>query len=145
MVIHSVSVPHFVSVNPSMGVLLPLLRRIKVSTLWSSFFLSFMWSVNCILDISGFWVNIHLSVSAYHVCSFVTGLPHSGQYFLFCFCLFVYLFITYFPQLHFQCYPKSPRFPPPHFPTHPFLFFWPWRSPVLGHIKFVCPMGLSFQ
>ena len=23
--------------------------------------------------------------------------------------------------------------------------FWPWRSPVLGHIKFVFPMGLSFQ
>ena len=23
--------------------------------------------------------------------------------------------------------------------------FWPWRSPVLRHIKFVCPMGLSFQ
>jgi hypothetical protein len=57
----------------------------------------------------------------------------------------IFLFITYFPQLHFQCYPKSPPYPPPHFPTHPFPFFWPWRSPVLGHIKFVCPMGLSFQ
>jgi hypothetical protein len=33
----------------------------------------------------------------------------------------------------------------PHFPTHPFPFFWLWRSPVLGHIQFVCPMGLSFQ
>ena len=22
---------------------------------------------------------------------------------------------------------------------------WPWRSPVLGHIKFASPMGLSFQ
>jgi hypothetical protein len=40
---------------------------------------------------------------------------------------------------------KSPKPSPPHFPTHPFPFFWPWRSPVLGHIKFVCPMGLSFQ
>jgi hypothetical protein len=29
------------------------------STLWSSFFLSFMWSVNCILS---FWANIYLSV-----------------------------------------------------------------------------------
>ena len=27
-----------------------------------------------------FWVNIHLSVSAYHVSSFVVGLPHSGWY-----------------------------------------------------------------
>jgi hypothetical protein len=54
-------------------------------------------------------------------------------------------FFTYFPQLHFQCYPKSPPHPPPHFPTHPFPIFWPWHSPVLGHIKFKCPMGLSFQ
>ena len=54
-------------------------------------------------------------------------------------------FITYFPQLHFQCYPKSPTYPPPHFLTHLFSFFWPWRPPVLGYIKFVCPMGLSFQ
>jgi hypothetical protein len=35
-------------------------------------------SVTCILGIRSFWANIHLSVSAYHVCSFVTGLPHSG-------------------------------------------------------------------
>ena len=77
MVISSVSTPHFVSVTPSMGVLLPLLRRFEESTLWSSF-LRFMWFVNCILDIANFWANIHLSVSAYHVCSFVIGLPHSG-------------------------------------------------------------------
>jgi hypothetical protein len=43
-----------VSVIPSMGSLFPLLRRIL-----------------------SFWANIHLSVSAYHVCSIVTGLPHS--------------------------------------------------------------------
>jgi hypothetical protein len=55
-----------------------LLRRITVSTLWSSFFLSFMWFVNCIFSIPSFWSNIHLSVSTYHVCSFVIGLPHSG-------------------------------------------------------------------
>jgi hypothetical protein len=68
------------------------------------------------------------------------------QFCEFLFLLFFYFFITYFPQLHFQCYPKSPPHPPPpHSPTHPFLFFWPWRSPVLGHIKFACPMGLSFQ
>jgi hypothetical protein len=30
------------------------------------------------LGILSFWANIHLSVSAYHVCSFVIGLPHSG-------------------------------------------------------------------
>ena len=32
-----------------------------------------MWSVNCILAIPSFGANIHLSVSAYHVCSFVSG------------------------------------------------------------------------
>ena len=42
-----VSAPNFVSVTPSMGVLFPILRRAKVSTLWSSFFLSFMCFANC--------------------------------------------------------------------------------------------------
>jgi hypothetical protein len=37
-----ISAPNFVSVTPSMGVLFPLLRRGIVSTLQSSFFLSFM-------------------------------------------------------------------------------------------------------
>ena len=66
MVLPSVSAPNFVSVTPFMGILFPILRRSKVSILWSSF-LSFM----CILDILSFWANIHLSVSVYHVCSFV--------------------------------------------------------------------------
>jgi hypothetical protein len=35
--------------NAFHGVLFPILRRGKVSTLWSSFFLSFMWLANCIL------------------------------------------------------------------------------------------------
>ena len=45
---------------------------------WSSFLLSFMWSVNCFLVIWSFGANIHLSVNAYYVCSFATGLPHPG-------------------------------------------------------------------
>ena len=44
-----VSAPNFVSVTPSMGVLFPILRRGKVSTLWSLLFLSFMCLANCIL------------------------------------------------------------------------------------------------
>jgi hypothetical protein len=40
MVLPSVSSPNFFSVTLSTGIF-PLLRRIKVSTLWSSFFLSF--------------------------------------------------------------------------------------------------------
>jgi hypothetical protein len=50
-----------------MGILFPILRRKVVSTLWSSFFLSFMCFANCILDILSFWANIRFSVSAYHV------------------------------------------------------------------------------
>jgi hypothetical protein len=38
-----------------------------------------MWSVRGIIVILSFLPNIHLSVSKYHVCSFVTGLLHSGQ------------------------------------------------------------------
>jgi hypothetical protein len=52
-----------------------ILRGNKVSILWSSFFLSFM-CANCMLGIVGFWANIHLSVSAYLMTSFVIGLLH---------------------------------------------------------------------
>ena len=76
IVLPSVSAPNFVSVTPSMGILFLILRRNNISTLWSSLFLSFMCFANCILGILSFWANIHLSVSAYHVCSF--GLLHSG-------------------------------------------------------------------
>ena len=41
MVLPSISTPNFVSVSPSMGILFPILRKNKVSTLWFSF-LSFM-------------------------------------------------------------------------------------------------------
>jgi hypothetical protein len=30
-------------------------------------------------------------------------------------------------------------------PYTPTSIFWPWHSPVLGHIKFASPMGLSLQ
>jgi hypothetical protein len=39
-----VTAPNIVSVTPSMGVLFPILRRGKVSTLWSSFYLSFIFN-----------------------------------------------------------------------------------------------------
>jgi hypothetical protein len=44
-VCHLVSAPHFVFTPVS--ILLPLLRRTETPTLCSSFFLRFMWSVNC--------------------------------------------------------------------------------------------------
>jgi hypothetical protein len=40
---------------------------------------------------------------------------------------------------------KSPIPTPPPLPYPPTPPFWPWRSPVLGHIKFASPMGLSLQ
>jgi hypothetical protein len=49
-----VSALHFVSVISSMGVLFPILRRGKVSTLWSLFFLSFLCFVSCTLVLSSF-------------------------------------------------------------------------------------------
>ena len=69
---------NFVSVTPFMGILFPILRRKEVSTHWSYLFLIFLCFANCILGILSFWANIHLPVSAYHVSSFVIGLPHSG-------------------------------------------------------------------
>ena len=60
-----ISAPNFVSVTPSMGVLFPILRRGIVSTLQSSFFLSFMCLANCILYLGypRIGANIHLSLS----------------------------------------------------------------------------------
>jgi hypothetical protein len=75
MVLSTVSAPNFASVTPSMGILFPILRRNEVSTFWSSFFLIFMCFINCILGSLSFWANIHLSVSACHVCS----PPHTSQ------------------------------------------------------------------
>jgi hypothetical protein len=44
----------------------------------------------------------------------------------------------------FNAIPKVPHTHPP-MPYPPTAPFWPWRSPVLGHIKFASPMGLSLQ
>jgi hypothetical protein len=59
--------------------------------------------------------------------------------------IFFPIFIRYLAHLHFQCYTKSPPYPPTPTPLPTHFPFWAWRSPVLGHIKFACPMGLSFQ
>jgi hypothetical protein len=75
MVLLSVSAPNFVSVIPSMGILF------HEGTKYPHFgllLLKFHVFANCILGILSFWANIHLSVSAYYVCSSVTWLPHSG-------------------------------------------------------------------
>jgi hypothetical protein len=58
-----------------------LLSRTEAFTLWSSFLLSFMWSVSYMVGFPCSLTNIHLSV-IYHVCSYVIELPHSERYFL---------------------------------------------------------------
>ena len=60
-----------------------------------------------------------------------------------------FLFLNFYLIRYFYIYisnsiPKVPHTLPP-LPYPPIPTFWPWRSPVLGHIKFACPMGLSFQ
>ena len=80
MAFSSVSAPHFVFLFPPMGILFPLLRRTKISILGSFYFMSFIWPVNGTLSIPSFWAKIRLSVSVYHVCSFVIELCHSGWY-----------------------------------------------------------------
>jgi hypothetical protein len=54
---------------PPVSILFPLLRRPEASILWSSFFLSFIWSVSFIVGILSFLPTIHLSVNTYHVYS----------------------------------------------------------------------------
>jgi hypothetical protein len=56
MVLPFFSASYFVSVTPSMGILFPVLRRSEVSTLWSSFFLSFMVFCCFVLFVCLFWV-----------------------------------------------------------------------------------------
>jgi hypothetical protein len=63
---------NFVSATPSMDILFSILGRNEVSTSCSSF-LIFLCFGSSILGILGFWANIHLSVSAYKVTSFVIG------------------------------------------------------------------------
>jgi hypothetical protein len=128
MVFPSVSAPHFVSVSPPMGILFPLLRWTEVAILWTSFFLSFMSSVNCSLGIPSFRANTYLAVSAYHVCSFVIELSHSGYFlvpsiclrisFFVCFVLFCFVFLlgTFFIHIS-SAIPKVPHTLPTTPPT----------------------------
>jgi hypothetical protein len=98
-------------------ILFPLLRT-EASTLWSSFFLSFMWYVNCRFHIPSFGTNIHLSVSAYHLCFFVIRLPHAGWYFLVSFACEFHEVIVFNSRAVLHCV-NVPRF------LYPFLY---WRT-----------------
>jgi hypothetical protein len=58
--------------------------------------------------------------------------------------LFLYFLLRIFLNYISNAIPKVPHTLPP-VPCLPIPTFWPWHSPVLGHIKFACPVGLSFQ
>jgi len=64
MAFPSVTTLHFVFVFPPVSIFVSPSRRTEALTFWS-YFLSFMWSVNFILGIPSYWINIHLLVSAY--------------------------------------------------------------------------------
>jgi hypothetical protein len=62
-----------------MDVLFPILRRGKISTLWSSFFLSFMCFTNCTLYLGyskflGYYPRISEYISCEFFCDWVTSL-----------------------------------------------------------------------
>ena len=59
-------------------ILFPLLSSSEAYTLWSSFLLSFMRFVSCIMGIPHSLLNVELSVGIHHVLCFVTELPHLG-------------------------------------------------------------------
>jgi hypothetical protein len=54
-------------------------------------------------------------------------------------------FFNIFSSITFLMLAQKSPMPSPSLPYPPIPTFWPCHSPVLGHIKFACPMGLSFQ
>jgi hypothetical protein len=57
--------------------------------------------------------------------------------------IYIYIYILH---LHFKCYPESPIYlPPALLPSPSTPASWPWHSPVLGHMIFTIPRGLSSQ
>jgi hypothetical protein len=61
--------------------------------------------------------------------------------------IFSFLLDIFFIYIsNFKCYPESSLYPPPTLPPYPPTpTSWPWCSPVLWHIKFAIPRGLSSQ
>ena len=66
-------------------------------------------------------------------------------YLLFFFLFLLDIFFIYISNvIPFPSFPsENPLSPPPASQLTQF-HSWPWRSPLLGHIKFACPIGLSF-
>jgi hypothetical protein len=60
-------------------------------------------------------------------------------------CFFFFFFLGIFFIYISSAIPKVPHTLPHPIPYPPTPTSWPWRSPILRHIKFARPMGLSFQ
>jgi hypothetical protein len=93
-------------------------------------------------ETSNFWSNTTSSSPANRQSGYWSVFSiHCSFFFFTLFFLLLRIFLNYISN----AIPKVPHtLPHTSLPTHSH-FFWPWHSPVLGHIKFVCPMGLSFQ
>jgi hypothetical protein len=93
----------------------------------------------------------HSSFMQYIFISLKTDFVYEGKHEIFCLPpllpFFIYLNVFYyiFSSITFPMLSQKSPIPPPPLPYPRIPTFWPWRSPVLGHIKFACPMGLSFQ
>ena len=106
----------------------------------------------CLGKLPGFLISIVIQASPLQLHAQQTRISHEENM-AWCQCVkecvrgfffFLIIFIRYFPHLHFQCYPKSPPYRPPHThsPTHPLPIFGPG---IPLHIKFASPMGRSFH
>jgi hypothetical protein len=84
---------------------------------------------------------INLSSIVSHPASMELSSYQFSFFFLFIFPFLLGIYLIYISN----AIPKVPHTHPPLLPYPPTPPFWSWRSPVLGHIKFACPMGLSFQ
>ena len=76
MAFPSVFAPHFVSIFPSVSILFHLLRSPEASTLWSSIFLGFIWSVNYILGFQALGLISPISecIPCVFCCDWLTSL-----------------------------------------------------------------------
>jgi hypothetical protein len=110
---------------------------LKLVWVWSNFIYTFI-----------FWLILCLSLRKRAIVPTPYGtsppvyLKWSMCYIFFFMAFFI--IIRYFLYLHFKCYPESSLYPTPPPPSYPPTLL-PWRSPVLGHIKFARPRGLFSQ
>jgi hypothetical protein len=56
-----------------------------------------------------------------------------------------YIFLFFLLGIYFIYISNAIPKVPPHSPLPPTPTSWPWCSPVLRHIKFASPIGLSFH